>query len=118
MPVESLCDREYLIYDFGVKEGETITHFDWITQKSVSSTISKIDTVEIANTLRQRFWTGDKVLWIEGIGVEDGDLLRPGCSTDVSGLDTQDKLVYVKGPDGNIEYETSDAVNDPCYSRI
>lgn len=83
MPVESLCDREYLIYDFGVKEGETITHFDWITQKSVSSTISKIDTVEIANTLRQRFWTGDKVLWIEGIGVEDGDLLRPGCSTDV-----------------------------------
>lgn len=51
MPVESLCDREYLIYDFGVKEGETITHFDWITQKSVSSTISKIDTVEIANTL-------------------------------------------------------------------
>lgn len=54
MPVESLCDREYLIYDFGVKEGETITHFDWITQKSVSSTISKIDTVEIANTLRQR----------------------------------------------------------------
>lgn len=28
MPVESLCDREYLIYDFGVKEGETITHFD------------------------------------------------------------------------------------------
>jgi hypothetical protein len=118
MPVESLCDREYLIYDFGVKEGETITHFDWITQKSVSSTISKIDTVEIANTLRQRFWTGDKVLWIEGIGVEDGDLLRPGCSTDVSGLDTQDKLVYVKGPDGNIEYETSDAVNDPCYSGI
>ena len=98
MPVESLCDREYLIYDFGVKEGETITHFDWITQKSVSSTISKIDTVEI--------------------GVEDGDLLRPGCSTDVSGLDTQDKLVYVKGPDGNIEYETSDAVNDPCYSGI
>lgn len=98
--------------------GETITHFDWITQKSVSSTISKIDTVEIANTLRQRFWTGDKVLWIEGIGVEDGDLLRPGCSTDVSGLDTQDKLVYVKGPDGNIEYETSDAVNDPCYSGI
>lgn len=118
MPVESLCDREYLIYDFGVKESETITHFDWITQKSVSSTISKIDTVEIANTLRQRFWTGDKVLWIEGIGVEDGDLLRPGCSTDVSGLDTQDKLVYVKGPDGNIEYETSDAVNDPCYSGI
>lgn len=118
MPVESLCDREYLIYDFGVKEGETITRFDWITQKSVSSTISKIDTVEIANTLRQRFWTGDKVLWIEGIGVEDGDLLRPGCSTDVSGLDTQDKLVYVKGPDGNIEYETSDAVNDPCYSGI
>jgi hypothetical protein len=57
-------------------------------------------------------------LWIEGIGVEDGDLLRPGCSTDVSGLDTQDKLVYVKGPDGNIEYETSDAVNDPCYSGI
>ena len=45
MPVESLCDREYLIYDFGVKESETITHFDWITQKSVSSTISKIDTV-------------------------------------------------------------------------
>ena len=118
MPVESLCDREYLIYDFGVKEGETITRFDWITQKSVSSTISKIDTVEIANTLRQRFWTGDKVLWIEGIGVEDGDLLRPCCSTDVSGLDTQDKLVYVKGPDGNIEYETSDAVNDPCYSGI
>ncbi|WP_410066833.1 T9SS type A sorting domain-containing protein [Barnesiella intestinihominis] len=118
MPVEGLCDREYLIYDFGVKEGETITRFDWITQKSVSSTISKIDTVEIANTLRQRFWTGDKVLWIEGIGVEDGDLLRPGCSTDVSGLDTQDKLVYVKGPDGNIEYETSDAVNDPCYSGI
>ena len=33
MPVESLCDREYLIYDFGVKEGETITHFDWITQQ-------------------------------------------------------------------------------------
>ena len=30
MPVESLCDREYLIYDFGVKEGETITHFDSI----------------------------------------------------------------------------------------
>lgn len=57
-------------------------------------------------------------MWIEGIGVEDGDLLRPGCSTDVSGLDTQDKLVYVKGPDGNIEYETSDAVNDPCYSGI
>ena len=24
MPVESLCDREYLIYDFGVKESETI----------------------------------------------------------------------------------------------
>ena len=54
-PGESLCDREYLFYDFGVKESETITHFDWITQKSVSSTISKIDTVEIANTLRQRF---------------------------------------------------------------
>ena len=57
-------------------------------------------------------------MWIEGIGVEDGDLLRPGCSTDVSGLDTQDKLVYVKGPDGNIAYETSDAGNDPCYSGI
>ena len=42
MPVESLCDREYLIYDFGVKEGETITRFDWITQKSVSSTIVKL----------------------------------------------------------------------------
>lgn len=118
MPVEALYNQEYLLYDFGVKPGETVTHFDWIALKSVSSVVSKIDTIEVGASLRQRFWSDGKVLWIEGLGVEEGDWLRPGCSTDVGGLDTQDRLVYVKAPDGTIEYETADAVNDPCYSRV
>lgn len=118
MPVESLYSSEYLIYDFGARVGETVTHFDWMTQTQVNSTISKIDTIEVGNTLRQRFWTGDAVLWIEGLGVEEGDWLRPGCSVGEGGLDTQDRLVYAKAPDGTIEYATADAVNDPCYSGV
>lgn len=118
MPVENLYGREHLVYDFGVKIGETVTHFDWITQQTIASTIDKIDTVEVGNTLRQRFWADDKVLWIEGLGVEEGDLLRPGCSTVAGGLDTQDRLVYVRAADGTVEYESPDAVNDPCYSRV
>lgn len=118
MPIESLYEQEHLIYDFGVKVGETVSHFDWITQQTISATVGKIDTVEIGNTLRRRFWADDKVLWIEGLGVEEGDWMRPGCSTDGAGLDTQDRLVYVKAADGTVEYETADAVNDPCYSMI
>ena len=108
MPIESLYSREYLIYDFGAKVGETVSHFDWITQKQINSTISKIDTVEVGNTLRQRFWADGAVLWIEGLGVEEGDMLRPGCST----------VVYAKAPDGTVEYATADALNDPCYSGV
>ena len=118
MPIESLYSREYLIYDFGAKVGETVSHFDWITQKQINSTISKIDTVEVGNTLRQRFWADGAVLWIEGLGVEEGDMLRPGCSTGSGGLDTQDRLVYAKAPDGTVEYATADALNDPCYSGV
>ncbi len=119
MPVESLYSTEYLIYDFGAGPGDTVTYFDWMLQQPVVSVIDKIDTVEVGASLRQRFWADDKVLWIEGLGVEEGDWLRPGCSTDVGGLDTQDRLVYMKAPDGTMEYETADAVNDPCYvSRV
>lgn len=118
MPVESLYNSEYLIYDFGARVGETVTHFDWMSQTQVNSTISKIDTIEVGNTLRQRFWVGDAVLWIEGLGVEEGDWLRPGCSAGAGGLDTQDRLVYAKAPDGTVEYATADAVNDPCYSAV
>ena len=118
MPIESLYSQEYLIYDFGAEVGETVSHFDWITQKQKNSIISKIDTVEVGNTLRQRFWADGSVLWIEGLGVEEGDMLRPGCSTGSGGLDTQDRLVYAKAPDGTVEYATADALNDPCYSGV
>lgn len=118
MPVENLYSHEFLIYDFGTRVGETVAHFDWMTQTQINSTISRIDTIEVGNTLRQRFWADGSVLWIEGLGVEEGDWLRPGCSTETGGLDTHDRLVYAQAPDGTVEYATADAANDPCYSEV
>ena len=118
MPVENLYSHEFVIYDFGARVGETVAHFDWMTQTQINSTISRIDTIEVGNTLRQRFWADGSVLWIEGLGVEEGDWLRPGCSGETGGLDTHDRLVYAQAPDGTVEYATADAANDPCYSGV
>lgn len=65
-------NKEMLIYDFNLKEGE------YLNDNSDNSIyINKIDSVEITGKLRKRFTTRSGDAWIEGIGSLGNDFVYP-----------------------------------------
>ena len=61
-------NTERLIYDFNLKEGDLVSSYG----ATENQLVTKIDTVEVAGKLRQRFYIDNSYdVWIEGIGSLD-----------------------------------------------
>ena len=104
----------YLLYDFSVNVGDTVSYYSLWTGKS-REVIKSIDSILIDGQYRRRInfihyegWSEEETeSWIEGIGSTNG-LFSPGYYNLSSG--TAPKLLCVH-VDGKIIYQT----HDKCY---
>jgi len=77
---EDLSDGFYLVYDFNVEIGDTISHW-WGMYPSQITTITLIDSVEMCGKMRKRLWADDYFTlgltsFVEGIGSTAGLIPR------------------------------------------
>lgn len=69
---EFSMEKEALLYDFSLEEGDRFTPLEWITMD-----VLECDTVEICGALRKRMKIGGagwfrRGYWIEGLGFQEG----------------------------------------------
>jgi len=108
---------ESLQYDFSLNIGDTVTvtpigDFDF-REGSFNVEILDIDSIQIYQTYRKRYYISDWEIWIEGIGSSMG-LFHSGISTiGIVDIGYPELLCYEQ--DGNIQYFTWDSI---CYKRI
>ena len=98
---KTIYGAEYLLYDFNVREGETVNSGIYQYQ------ITKIDSVKIKNAYRKRYFLSNADILIEGIGSIKNDILYylkpvPMCSDIISYSDlscfSQDAETIYKNP--------------------
>ncbi len=82
--LDKLSNKEYLLYDFSLKQGDSVSVFgnnfyNGTNENLTKLFVSKVDSVQVGNEFRKRIsFTNSYTPWIEGIGNSVATLLNPG----------------------------------------
>ncbi len=118
----SFQEQEYLLYDFGLEEGETFQGWTMYNTCTVNLTVESIDSVSLENGEKRKRITfegyPEQYVWIEGIGSLNG-LLEPAHDQCVADLTfgllcfTEDGVLKFNHPNLESCYVNTVDIDDP-----
>ena len=123
--------REFMLYDFDVKKGDTVTINNPWAEGEMELIVSEVDSIELNDTYykgidlgyylsQNRFYISDH--WIKGIGSTQGLHLSGVRMVDAGYrllcFHRNDTLIYLDSPDGTCGYLSTGIKTNPLSSNI